>query len=61
MSMRIGPVLLDGYVPNEDARVVERVLDAGAIILGGGLREPVLLRGSQSHTAAGLRAQGCRR
>ena len=50
--MRSGPVLLDGYVPDEDARVVERVLDAGAIILGqGGLPEPVLLRGSQSHTA----------
>jgi amidase len=32
--MRSGPVLLDGYVPDEDARVVERVLDAGAIILG---------------------------
>jgi hypothetical protein len=32
--MRNGPVLLDSYVPDEDARVVERVLDAGAIILG---------------------------
>jgi amidase len=32
--MRNRPVLLDSYVPDEDARVVERVLDAGAIILG---------------------------
>jgi hypothetical protein len=51
--MRNGPVLLDRYVPDEDATVLERVLDAGAIILGKavGLREPVLLRGSHSHTA----------
>ena len=31
--MRNGPVL-DRYVPDEDATVLERVLDAGAIILG---------------------------
>ena len=60
--MRNGPGLLDSYVPDEDATVVERVLDAGAIILGqGGLPEPVLLRGSQSHTASCLGAHGCRR
>ena len=29
--VRHGTVLLDGYVPDEDATVVERVLDAGAI------------------------------
>ena len=31
--MHNGTALLDGYVPDEDATVVERVLDAGATIL----------------------------
>jgi len=59
---RNGPVLLDSYVPDEDATVVERVLDAGAIILGkAGLREPVLLWAANATPPAGLRAHGCRR
>jgi hypothetical protein len=47
--MRNGPVLPDRYVPDEDATVLERVLDAGAIILGKAVCES--LRGSHSHTA----------
>jgi hypothetical protein len=49
--MRSGPVLLDRYVPDEDARVVERVLDAGATILGEAVCESCASPGSYSHTA----------
>jgi Asp-tRNA(Asn)/Glu-tRNA(Gln) amidotransferase A subunit family amidase len=45
VSMRSGPVLLDGYVPDEDAAVVERVLDAGAIILCEAVCESVCFSG----------------
>src|SRR6266508_3278793 len=34
VPMHNGTALLDGYVPDEDATVVERVLDAGGTILG---------------------------
>jgi amidase len=60
--MRNGPVLLDGYVPDEDATVVERVLDAGAIILGKAVCESLCFSGAATATPpAGLRAHGCRR
>jgi amidase len=60
--MRNGPVLLDSYVPDEDATVVERVLHAGAIILGKAVCESVCFSGAARATPpAGLRAHGCRR
>jgi Asp-tRNA(Asn)/Glu-tRNA(Gln) amidotransferase A subunit family amidase len=59
--MRNGPVLLDSYVPDEDATVVEQVLDASATILGKAVCEPVLLRAATATPPAGLRAHGCRR
>jgi Asp-tRNA(Asn)/Glu-tRNA(Gln) amidotransferase A subunit family amidase len=43
--MRNGPVLLDRYVPDEDATVVEWVLDAGATILGKAVRESLCFSG----------------
>jgi amidase len=50
VPMRNGTVLLDGYVPDEDATVVERVLDAGATILGKSVCESLCFSGG-SHTA----------
>jgi hypothetical protein len=47
--MRNGTVLLDGYVPDEDAMVVERVLHAGAPSWARRSPRAVLLRGG--HTA----------
>jgi Asp-tRNA(Asn)/Glu-tRNA(Gln) amidotransferase A subunit family amidase len=43
--MRNGPVLLDGYVPDEDATMVQRVLDAGATILGKAVCESLCFPG----------------
>jgi len=50
IPMRNGTVLLDGYLPDEDATVVERVLDAGATILGKSVCESLCFSGG-SHTA----------
>src|SRR6266516_5879047 len=50
VPMRNGTVLLDGYTPDEDATVVERVLDAGATILGKSVCESLCFSGG-SHTA----------
>jgi amidase len=50
VPMNNGTVLLDGYVPDEDATVVERVLDAGATILGKAVCESLCFSGG-SHTA----------
>jgi len=50
VPMRNGTVLLDGYVPDEDATVVQRVLDAGATILGKSVCESLCFSGG-SHTA----------
>src|SRR5689334_24667772 len=47
---RSGTALLDGYRPDEDATVVERVLDAGATILGKSVCESLCFSGG-SHTA----------
>jgi amidase len=58
--MRNGTVLLDGYVPDEDATVVERVLDAGATILCEAVCESSCVSGAAT-LPAGLRAHGCRR
>jgi amidase len=58
--MRNGTVLLDSYVPDEDAMVVERVLDAGAAILGKAVCESPCFSGAAT-PPAGLRAHGCRR
>ena len=52
--MRNGPVLLDSYVP-DDATVVERVLDAGAIILGKAVCQSLCFSGAARATPpAGL-------
>jgi amidase len=50
VPMRNGTALLDGYVPDEDATVVERVLDAGGTILGKAVCESLCFSGG-SHTA----------
>ena len=50
VPMRNGTTLLDGYVPDEDATVVERVLDAGGTILGKSVCESLCFSGG-SHTA----------
>src|SRR6266487_4417962 len=50
VPMRNGTVLLEGYTPDEDATVVERVLDAGATILGKSVCESLCFSGG-SHTA----------
>jgi amidase len=50
VPMHNGTVLLDGYVPDEDATVVQRVLDAGATILGKSVCESLCFSGG-SHTA----------
>ena len=45
VPMMNGTSALEGYVPDTDATVVTRILDAGGEITGeGGVREPVLLR-----------------
>src|SRR5215212_4749692 len=50
VPMRNGTALLDGYVPDEDATVVERVLDAGGTILGKSVCESLCFSGG-SHTS----------
>jgi amidase len=50
VPMRNGTDLLEGYVPDEDATVVERVLDAGATILGKAVCESLCFSGG-SHTS----------
>ena len=50
VPMHNGTALLDGYVPDEDATVVERVLDAGGTILGKAVCESLCFSGG-SHTA----------
>ena len=50
VPMRNGTALLEGYVPDEDATVVERVLDAGGTILGKSVCESLCFSGG-SHTA----------
>jgi len=50
VPMSNGTVLLDGYRPDEDATVVERVLDAGATIVGKSVCESLCFSGG-SHTA----------
>src|SRR5215208_4026033 len=50
VPMSNGTALLDGYVPAEDATVVERVLDAGGTILGKAVCESLCFSGG-SHTA----------
>jgi amidase len=57
-----GPVLLDSYLPDEAATIVERALDAGAIILGKAVCESLCFSGAARSTPpAGPRALGCRR
>src|SRR5215218_8004332 len=50
VPMSNGTALLEGYVPDEDATVVERVLDAGGTILGKAVCESLCFSGG-SHTA----------
>ncbi|MGH3664693.1 MAG: amidase family protein, partial [Egibacteraceae bacterium] len=49
VPMRNGTAILDGYVPDEDATVVQRVLDAGATVLGKAACESLCFSGG-SHT-----------
>jgi amidase len=48
--MRNGSRLLDGYIPDDDATVVARVLDAGGIIAGKTVCEDLCFSGG-SHTS----------
>src|SRR6266487_3049511 len=50
VPMRNGTVLLDGYVPDEDATVVRRILEAGGTILGKAVCESLCFSGG-SHTS----------
>ena len=50
VPMRNGTVVLDGYVPDEDATVVTRILDAGGTVLGKAVCESLCFSGG-SHTA----------
>ncbi|MQA63886.1 MAG: amidase [Actinophytocola sp.] len=50
LPMRNGTAVLEGYVPDQDATVVERVLDAGATILGKSVCESLCFSGG-SHTS----------
>jgi len=50
VPMRNGSRLLDGFVPDEDATVVVRILDAGGIIAGKTTCEDLCFSGS-SHTS----------
>lgn len=51
VPMRNGSTVLKGYVPNIDATIVTRLLDAGAIIVGKSVCEYFCLSGG-SHTSA---------
>lgn len=51
IGMRNGSSTLDGYVPDEDATVATRLLDAGATIVGKAVCESFCLSGA-SHTSA---------
>ena len=50
LPMRNGSALLDGFVPDEDATVVTRILDAGGIIAGKTVCEDLCFSGG-SHTS----------
>jgi amidase len=50
VPMRNGSRLLDGFIPEEDATVVTRILDAGGIIAGKTVCEDLCFSGS-SHTS----------
>ncbi|MGH9823499.1 MAG: amidase, partial [Blastocatellia bacterium] len=52
VPMRNGSDVLDGYVPDEDATVVTRILDAGGEILGKAVCENFCFSGG-SHTSDG--------
>lgn len=60
VPMSNGSAVLDGYVPDFDATVVTRVLDAGATILGKAACEDLCMSGS-SHTALSGPVQNPRR
>lgn len=51
LPMRNGSALLDRYIPEADATVVERVLDAGGLIAGKAVCENLCFSGG-SHTSA---------
>lgn len=51
MPMRNGSAVLEGYVPDEDATVVTRVLDAGGEITGKATCENFCFSGGGSHTS----------
>jgi amidase len=50
LPMRNGSRLLDGFVPDEDATVITRILDAGGIIVGKTVCEDLCFSGG-SHTS----------
>jgi amidase len=60
VPMMNGSNVLEGYVPEGDATIVTRILDAGGEIVGkGGLRAPLLL-GRQPHLRHWARPQPAR-
>ena len=56
VPMHNGTALLDGYVPDEDATVVERVLDAGGTILGKAVCESLCFSAAATPPTAGRSA-----
>ncbi len=56
MPLRNGSAVLDGFVPNEDATVVTRILDAGGEIVGKAACESFCCS-ANSHTCDGKPVQ----
>jgi amidase len=54
VQMMNGAAPLEGYVPDVDATVVTRLLDAGAVVLGKAVSECLCLSGASCTSATGL-------
>ena len=57
VPMMNGTAVLEGYVPDFDATIAERILDAGGTIVGKAACEKSLLFGRQPHESSFSRAQ----
>ena len=60
IPMMNGSNVLEGYVPDVDATIVTRILDAGGEIVGKSVCEKSLLLGRQPHLRYRARAQSAR-
>lgn len=53
VPMMNGSAILEGFVPNEDATIVTRILDEGGVIIGKAVCEDLCLSGGSHTSAAG--------